>query len=147
MSPRKNSNEKEEAKRARWCPRSTVSRRLDVNVWSAELLDLFTREKKSNSVSLFIYLFQLTALSFWIKRLAKHFHGDHFIVVWGGQDHALLQDRPIRTLDQPKQESVRTHASSASCMHTFQSQSALLLLVDTLKCGFFTCVVRGFALL
>ena len=54
--------------------------------------------------------------------IAKHFHGDH-VIIRGGQDCALMQDGPIRTLDPlwpvaQEQESVHTHTHTHSHTQT-----------------------------
>lgn len=70
--------------------------------------------------------------------IAKHFHGDH-IIICGGQDRALLQDGPIRTLDHvcsvaQKQESVHTHHTHTIPLIKNCVNSSLLHSIATSVC-------------
>ena len=86
--------------------------------------------------------------------IAKHFHGDH-VISRGGQDCALMQDGPIRTLDPRRpvaqeQESVYTNTHTHTHTHTnnstdencaiFLCSSVLLLLSVMYDVRLFLCL-------
>lgn len=80
--------------------------------------------------------------------IAKHFHGDH-VIVFGGQDCALLQDGSVRTVGHPcpvtqKQESVYRHIHTESQSHSlFFSYTSIIIHILCVYCHVICLSVGG----